>query len=81
MAFMEYPQGVKAVSSIVAPGHRWSMPDFAVISLPVVSTPVADTLKNMEATSGAISNIIRFIVRSEGGGREEKRWLKRRKQR
>lgn len=61
---MEYPHGVKAVSSMVAPGHRWSMPDFAVISLPVTSSPLADTLKNIEATSGAMSNIIRLIVRS-----------------
>ena len=67
MAFIEYPHGVKAVSSIVAPGHRWSMPDFAVISLPVVSSPLADTLKNMEATSGAMSNIMRLMVRSEEG--------------
>ena len=62
---------MKAVSSIVAPGHRWSMPDLAVISFPVMFLPCGDTLKKMFATSGAMSNIIKLIVRSRRG-REDK---------
>ena len=41
------------------------MPDLAVISLPVISFPSPFSLKKMLATSGAISNIIRLMVRSE----------------
>jgi hypothetical protein len=40
------------------------MPDLAVISFPVMFLPWGDTLKKMFATSDAMSNIIKLIVRS-----------------
>lgn len=49
------------------------MPDLAVISFPVMFLPWGDTLKKMFATSGAMSNIIKLIVRSTRGRQHKKR--------
>lgn len=49
------------------------MPDLAVISFPVMFLPWGDTLKKMFATSGAMSNIIKLIVRSTRGRQQKTR--------
>ena len=48
---------------MVAPGHKWSIPALVVISLPVSY----ELLKKILDTSGAMSNIMRFTVRSTDG--------------